>query len=203
MPTSKAASAHRIDPFNGHLDAFHSGIDLAGPAGSAIYSTAAGTIISAGRNGAYGNCIDIDHGAGIVTRYGHLSARFWSKKARSSPRAMSSASREAPGAPPGRTCITKCVINDLQPMNPKNFLEYGRLCSGRINHRPGYQTCRLVNPRQEKIRFRLIITKDMNILGNIVSDGNIDFNGTIQGNIRCNTLTIRPARPGQRRHHRK
>jgi len=36
-----------------------------------------------------------------------------------------------------------------------------------------------------------IITKDMNILGNLISDGNIDFNGTIQGNIRCNTLTIR------------
>ena len=36
-----------------------------------------------------------------------------------------------------------------------------------------------------------IISKDMNILGNIISDGNIDFNGTIQGNIRCNTLTIR------------
>lgn len=36
-----------------------------------------------------------------------------------------------------------------------------------------------------------IITKDMNILGNIVSDGNIDFDGTINGNIRCSTLTIR------------
>lgn len=62
----------RIDPFNGHL-AFHSGLDFAGPADSRIFSTADGKVISAGRNGAYGNAIDIDHGFGIVTRYGHLS----------------------------------------------------------------------------------------------------------------------------------
>ena len=36
-----------------------------------------------------------------------------------------------------------------------------------------------------------IITKDVNILGNIISEGNVDFDGTIQGNIRCNTLTVR------------
>ena len=61
---------HRIDPFNGHL-AFHSGLDLAGPIGSQIHSTANGTVISAHRSGAYGNVIDIDHGAGITTRYAH------------------------------------------------------------------------------------------------------------------------------------
>lgn len=36
-----------------------------------------------------------------------------------------------------------------------------------------------------------LITQDMNIIGNIVSEGNIDFEGIINGNIRCNTLTIR------------
>lgn len=36
-----------------------------------------------------------------------------------------------------------------------------------------------------------IITQDVNILGNIVSDGNMDFDGTLNGNIRCSTLTIR------------
>ncbi len=63
---------HRIDPFNGDM-AFHSGIDLAATAGASIYSTADGTIISAGRDGSYGNMVDVDHGFGIVTRYGHLS----------------------------------------------------------------------------------------------------------------------------------
>lgn len=64
---------HRIDPFTGHL-AFHSGLDLAGPAGAKIYSTADGTVTAAGRNGSYGNAIDVDHGYGVSTRYGHLSA---------------------------------------------------------------------------------------------------------------------------------
>ena len=36
-----------------------------------------------------------------------------------------------------------------------------------------------------------ILTKDMHILGNIVSDGIVDFDGTIDGNIRCDTLTLR------------
>jgi len=36
-----------------------------------------------------------------------------------------------------------------------------------------------------------IITKDIDILGNIVSDGNVDFDGNLNGNIRCATLTIR------------
>lgn len=36
-----------------------------------------------------------------------------------------------------------------------------------------------------------VITSDVNVLGNIVSDGNMDFDGTLNGNIRCNILTIR------------
>lgn len=36
-----------------------------------------------------------------------------------------------------------------------------------------------------------VITQDVNLLGNIVSDGNVDFDGTLNGNIRCATLTIR------------
>lgn len=36
-----------------------------------------------------------------------------------------------------------------------------------------------------------VITSDVNVLGNIVSDGNIDFDGTLNGNIRCSILTIR------------
>lgn len=36
-----------------------------------------------------------------------------------------------------------------------------------------------------------VITSDVNVLGNIVSDGNMDFDGTLNGNIRCSMLTIR------------
>ncbi|GLR47172.1 M23 family metallopeptidase [Sphingomonas astaxanthinifaciens] len=64
----------RNDPF-GRGAAMHAGIDLAGPLGTPIYATADGTVTAAGfNNGGYGNLIKIDHGRGIETRYGHLSA---------------------------------------------------------------------------------------------------------------------------------
>ncbi|MCW3798183.1 M23 family metallopeptidase [Sphingomonas sp. BN140010] len=64
----------RSDPFQGRA-AMHAGIDLAGPVGTPIYATADGTVSTAGWNsGGYGNLIKIDHGRGIETRFGHLSA---------------------------------------------------------------------------------------------------------------------------------
>ncbi|GAA3996198.1 M23 family metallopeptidase [Sphingomonas humi] len=64
----------RNDPF-GRGAAMHAGIDLAGPYGTPIYATADGTVLDAGfNNGGYGNLIKLDHGRGIETRYGHLSA---------------------------------------------------------------------------------------------------------------------------------
>jgi len=63
----------RSDPFRGG-HAMHAGIDLAGPYGTPIYATADGTVERAGwNNGGYGNLIELDHGRGIETRYGHLS----------------------------------------------------------------------------------------------------------------------------------
>jgi murein DD-endopeptidase MepM/ murein hydrolase activator NlpD len=64
----------RSDPFRAGA-AMHPGIDLAGAYGSPIYATADGTVLRAGWNsGGYGNLIEIDHGRGITTRFGHLSA---------------------------------------------------------------------------------------------------------------------------------
>jgi murein DD-endopeptidase MepM/ murein hydrolase activator NlpD len=52
----------------------HPGIDLAGQYGTPIYATADGTVLRAGWNsGGYGNLVEIDHGRGITTRYGHMS----------------------------------------------------------------------------------------------------------------------------------
>ncbi|MDF1586359.1 M23 family metallopeptidase [Marinimicrococcus flavescens] len=61
----------RSDPLTGGR-AVHRGLDLTGPRGTEILAPAAGRVISAGRSGAYGIRIEIDHGMGIVTRYAHL-----------------------------------------------------------------------------------------------------------------------------------
>jgi murein DD-endopeptidase MepM/ murein hydrolase activator NlpD len=64
----------RSDPFHAGA-AMHPGIDLAGAYGTPIYATADGTVLRAGWNsGGYGNLVEIDHGRGITTRYGHMSA---------------------------------------------------------------------------------------------------------------------------------
>ena len=64
----------RSDPFKSGA-AFHPGIDLAGSYGSPIFATADGIVLRAGWNsGGYGNLIELDHGRGITTRYGHMSA---------------------------------------------------------------------------------------------------------------------------------
>ena len=62
----------RGDPINGS-SRMHEGQDLAGDYGSAIYSTADGTVSFAGWESGYGRLIKIQHAFGIETRYGHLS----------------------------------------------------------------------------------------------------------------------------------
>ncbi|WP_448659965.1 M23 family metallopeptidase [Sphingomonas sp. CJ99] len=62
----------RSDPFRGTA-AMHAGIDIPGPVGTPIYATADGIVGRSGRYGGYGNLVEINHGRGIETRYGHLS----------------------------------------------------------------------------------------------------------------------------------
>lgn len=62
----------RSDPFRGTA-AMHAGVDIRGPVGTPIYATADGIVSEAQRQGGYGNLVEINHGKGIATRYGHLS----------------------------------------------------------------------------------------------------------------------------------
>jgi murein DD-endopeptidase MepM/ murein hydrolase activator NlpD len=62
----------RVDPFL-HVAAMHTGLDFRGDTGDPIHATAAGTVVGAGWSGGYGRMIEIDHGNGLSTRYGHLS----------------------------------------------------------------------------------------------------------------------------------
>ncbi|MFZ5749127.1 MAG: M23 family metallopeptidase [Pseudomonadota bacterium] len=62
----------RSDPFRGTA-AMHAGVDIPGPVGTPVYATADGVVSRAGRAGGYGNLVEINHGKGIETRYGHLS----------------------------------------------------------------------------------------------------------------------------------
>ncbi len=63
----------RIDPVY-HTRRFHAGMDFTAPIGTDIYATANGTISAAGWQQGYGNCVQINHGYGYLTLYGHMSA---------------------------------------------------------------------------------------------------------------------------------
>jgi len=62
----------RVDPFVGR-PAMHTGLDFRGDAGDPVRATATGTVSQAGWQGGYGKLVEIDHGNGLSTRYGHLS----------------------------------------------------------------------------------------------------------------------------------
>jgi murein DD-endopeptidase MepM/ murein hydrolase activator NlpD len=63
----------RVDPFRGGA-AMHAGVDIPGPYATPIYATADGFVGRTGRIGGYGNLVELEHGRGIQTRYGHLSS---------------------------------------------------------------------------------------------------------------------------------
>lgn len=62
----------RNDPFN-NRPAMHAGLDMRGEPGEAVHATADGKVKSAGWDGGYGRMVEIDHGNGLSTRFGHLS----------------------------------------------------------------------------------------------------------------------------------
>jgi murein DD-endopeptidase MepM/ murein hydrolase activator NlpD len=62
----------RVDPIT-HRRSFHTGLDLGGGLGEPIYATAPGTVSIAGWQDDYGMMVEIGHGYGLATRYGHLS----------------------------------------------------------------------------------------------------------------------------------
>jgi murein DD-endopeptidase MepM/ murein hydrolase activator NlpD len=63
----------RQDPFV-RGPAMHTGLDIRADTGEPARATAAGTVTIAGWNGGYGKMVEVDHGNGFATRYGHLSA---------------------------------------------------------------------------------------------------------------------------------
>jgi murein DD-endopeptidase MepM/ murein hydrolase activator NlpD len=63
----------RIDPFLGR-PAMHTGIDLREDYGAPVRATAGGRVVTAEWTGGYGRMVEIDHGNGIATRYGHLAS---------------------------------------------------------------------------------------------------------------------------------
>jgi murein DD-endopeptidase MepM/ murein hydrolase activator NlpD len=72
-PRISSGFGNRTDPFTGGR-AFHAGIDFPAPRGTTVLSAGYGKVTFVGQRSGYGNVVEVTHTAGLVTRYGHLSA---------------------------------------------------------------------------------------------------------------------------------
>ncbi|GIW23774.1 M23 family metallopeptidase [Meiothermus sp.] len=70
---------YRSNPFGGGAYEFHNGADFAAPEGTPVYATASGTVSELGWNPIFGLMVLLDHGNGLHTLYGHLSASYVEK----------------------------------------------------------------------------------------------------------------------------
>jgi murein DD-endopeptidase MepM/ murein hydrolase activator NlpD len=128
IPTSMPASValmssgfgYRSDPFTGG-GAMHSGLDFKGPLGTPILAAADGNVTFAGWQGGYGNCIEITHANGLVTRYAHLSAITVSL-GQTVDRGVQIGRMGSTGRSTGSHLHFEVRLND-QAINPMKFLE--------------------------------------------------------------------------------
>ena len=114
---------YRSDPFTGG-GALHAGIDFKGPVGSPIYAAATGTVSFAGRKQGYGNCVEIDHGNGLLTRYAHMS-RFGVTVGQSVEAGNAIGAIGNTGRSTGPHLHFEVRVNG-RAVNPRPFLEKGR-----------------------------------------------------------------------------
>ncbi|MDP6708498.1 MAG: peptidoglycan DD-metalloendopeptidase family protein [Alphaproteobacteria bacterium] len=112
----------RRDPFTKRW-AQHEGVDLSAPRRSPVLATAPGRVSFVGWKGAYGRMIEIDHGYGLKTRYGHLY-RTYVKKGDQVIKQERIAVIGSSGRSTGRHLHYE-VRFDGQPLDPKTFLKAG------------------------------------------------------------------------------
>ena len=113
----------RKDPFNGRM-AMHKGIDLAGWPRTPVYAAAPGEVAFAGVHGRYGRMVEIDHGCGIRTRYGHLR-KITVKKGAALNHREQIGTLGSTGRSTGPHVHYEILING-EPVDPLKFIEAGR-----------------------------------------------------------------------------
>jgi len=110
---------YRESPFTG-LRENHEGWDIGARSGSAVRATADGMVTVAGRERGYGKLIEIDHGYGIVTRYGHNSKNLI-KVGSKVKRGQIVALVGNTGRSTGPHLHYEILVNSV-PTNPKNYI---------------------------------------------------------------------------------
>ena len=114
----------RGDPMNRHL-ALHTGTDFRAPYMSPVYATAAGVVTFSGYRDDYGKIVEIDHGNGLVTRYGHLNRAAVSVGQRVAAQTQIGYLGST-GRATGPHVHYEVVVNG-EPQDPEKFIALGRI----------------------------------------------------------------------------
>jgi murein DD-endopeptidase MepM/ murein hydrolase activator NlpD len=118
-----SAFGMRTDPFTGRR-AMHTGTDFAGRAGADVLSVAAGIVTEAGPRFGYGMVVEINHGNGYVTRYGH-NARVLVKPGDKVNKGQRIALIGSTGRSTGPHVHFEVLFND-KVVNPTEYIEASR-----------------------------------------------------------------------------
>lgn len=110
----------RRNPFGGRTYEFHGGMDIDGERGDLVVAPANGTVVAAGYKGGYGNLVEIDHGNGLTTLYGHLS-KIEAAAGDTVTRGQLIAYIGSTGRSTGPHLHYELRLND-SPINPRHFL---------------------------------------------------------------------------------
>jgi murein DD-endopeptidase MepM/ murein hydrolase activator NlpD len=110
----------RRNPFGGRTYEFHGGMDIDGERGDIVVAPANGTVIKSGWQGGYGNMIEIDHGNGLTSRYGHL-AKIEIEAGDQIQRGQLIGFVGSTGRSTGPHLHYELRLND-KPINPRHFL---------------------------------------------------------------------------------
>lgn len=130
IPTARPMeNAHTTSTFGRRVDpitkrwAVHKGLDFVGNANNKVKSTAEGVVTFAGRQGAYGNLIEIEHGYGIRTRYAHLG-KILVAEGQTIEKGQTIGIQGNTGRSTGSHLHYEVRFNSAA-MNPKKFIEAG------------------------------------------------------------------------------
>jgi len=110
----------RTDPFTGKLE-MHKGMDFASKLGSDVTAVASGVVTWAGERYGYGNLVEINHGNGYSTRYGH-NAEVLVKVGDSVEKGQLIAHMGSSGRSTGPHVHFEVLLNDVQ-IDPKRFVQ--------------------------------------------------------------------------------
>ncbi|MEF8833917.1 MAG: M23 family metallopeptidase [Halofilum sp. (in: g-proteobacteria)] len=114
---------YREDPFTGER-AWHGGVDFAGREGSPINAVGAGVVTYAGERWGYGNLVEVTHGDGYVTRYGH-NASILVEEGEIVRRGDQLAEMGSTGRSTGPHVHLE-VLKDGEPVNPWKYVQAER-----------------------------------------------------------------------------